>query len=239
MKRRNNTIAKDDASDQVETLPGPAKRVKRKAVPRTPEPTAKEGAAVIADEPVFEEVTNEAFVQQYAINLAGADVYYQPNTVDSETANRWYEELNKLDTWYHPELKVYGKTVTQSRAIAAYATTPSLIEIQAKVEEVLDVTFNHVLLNRYEDGSIYIGKHSDTPENKVIASLSLGAERTFIMTPRKGFTAETKSWPLANGSLLVMQGDTQKNWHHEIPKESKKTVKGGRISLTFRQLAAR
>ncbi|KAG9011823.1 hypothetical protein FRB94_007549 [Tulasnella sp. JGI-2019a] len=98
MKRRNNTIAKDDAGDQVETLPGPAKRVKRKAVPRTPEPTAKEGAAVIADEPVFEEVTNEAFVQQYAINLAGADVYYQPNTVDSETANRWYEELNKLDT---------------------------------------------------------------------------------------------------------------------------------------------
>lgn len=41
-------------------------------------------------------------------------------------------------------------------------------------------------------------------------------------------------WLLAGGSLVVMQGDTQKNWKHEIPKEKK--VKQGRVSLTFRQL---
>lgn len=43
-----------------------------------------------------------------------------------------------------------------------------------------------------------------------------------------------KKWILANGSLVVMQGDTQSHWKHEIPKEPK--VKEGRISLTFRQL---
>lgn len=40
--------------------------------------------------------------------------------------------------------------------------------------------------------------------------------------------------PLASGSLLVMQGTTQKLWKHEIPKEKK--VSEVRISLTFRQL---
>lgn len=61
-----------------------------------------------------------------------------------------------------------------------------------------------------------------------------------------------RRWTLENGSLLVMQGDVQKNFTHEIPKEAK--VKEPRIvspmntrriihliirriqSITFRQL---
>lgn len=54
------------------------------------------------------------------------------------------------------------------------------------------------------------------------------------MSPRKGVKGTKISWVLANGSLIVMQGDTQKNWYHEIPKE--KAITTGRISLTFRQL---
>ena len=53
--------------------------------------------------------------------------------------------------------------------------------------------------------------------DQVIASLSLGARRTFIMHPHiskgeKKVDADAKRWILANGSLLVMQGDTQENW---------------------------
>lgn len=65
---------------------------------------------------------------------------------------------------------------------------PSIANLQSQVEEVLGLTsssssdtsnpstergeqrgggFNHVMLNRYEDGSIYIGRHSDTKENNV------------------------------------------------------------------------
>lgn len=36
----------------------------------------------------------------------------------------------------------------------------------------------------YEDGSVYIGRHSDTAENKVIAAVSLGSPRTLVFTPR-------------------------------------------------------
>ncbi len=95
------------------------------------------------------------------------------------------------------------------------------------------------MLNRYDDGSIYIGKHSDNIENKVIVTVSLGADRSWIMerkAPRgqrakeaaqEGEDKIKKRWTLAGGSLLVMQGQTQKYYTHEIPKELK--VKGPRI----------
>ncbi|KAF8340572.1 uncharacterized protein EI90DRAFT_2966451 [Cantharellus anzutake] len=199
--------------------------------------------------------------------LPGAEVFYLPDFIDVATAMTWRAELDKLDTWHRPTLKVYGREVIQSRLTAVYATTPELTmkysgqvvkmhypypnlvsEIQRLLEKTLGfgledmaegegnnlTGFNHVMLNKYDDGSVYIGQHSDSRENKVIASLSLGAPRTFIMTPRKGSPGEKLKWTLDNGSLMIMQGDTQLNWKHKIPKEPK--VKEGRISLTFRQL---
>ncbi|KAG8898216.1 hypothetical protein FRB99_007593 [Tulasnella sp. 403] len=230
-QKRLTTAAKDDANTAVASSDG------QDALPPA----------------TYEQVASNDFAKQFRIDLPGADVFYQPQFVDVETAEIWYSDLEALETWHRPTLKVYGKSVVQSRAIAAYATSPSLTlkysgqvvdmhhpyppllqDIQTQVEQALGVSFNHVMLNRYDDGSVYIGKHSDNLENKVIASLSLGAERTFIMSPRKGFTADTRKWALANGSLFVMQGDTQRNWKHEIPREPK--VQKGRISLTFRQL---
>ncbi|EJU01474.1 hypothetical protein DACRYDRAFT_22596 [Dacryopinax primogenitus] len=111
-----------------------------------------------------------------------------------------------------------------------------LVEIQEVLETVLGMQFNHVMLNRYEDGGVSIGRHSDTLENKVIASISLGAERQFIFRPREKSAAEPIKLRPADGSLLVMQGDTQVNWKHEIPREP--SIKRGRISLTFRQIYA-
>lgn len=91
------------------------------------------------------------------------------------------------------------------------------------------------MLNKYDSGDVYIGLHADNLENRVIATVSVGAERVFVMRHRtkKG---EAGIWRgrLGSGSLFVMQGDTQRFWKHEIPKESK--IKEGRISLTFRQL---
>jgi len=115
---------------------------------------------------------------------------------------------------------------------------PILQEIQLELEDRLHTKFNHCMLNRYEDGSVHIGSHSDNLENLCIASISLGAHRDFILTHKKPPEGQTnrykKRWPLADGSLLVMQGQTQKFWKHEIPKQLK--IKEGRISLTFRQL---
>ncbi|BGP20897.1 hypothetical protein JCM10213_003395 [Rhodosporidiobolus nylandii] len=204
--------------------------------------------------------------------LADAEVFYVPAFVGEETAKEWYEQLLELPHWYRPTLRVYGKDVTQSRKIAAFATDPSLTvkysghpvqmnydpppllkEIWKVVEEKLEVQFNHCMLNLYEDGKVYIGNHRDNKENRVIASLSLGATRTFTLThvsppsqapssppplspsspPAPALQYKWTS-PLPSGSLIVMQGRTQERWKHQIPKEAK--VKEGRVSLTFRQL---
>lgn len=203
--------------------------------------------------PIFKQV-NHPSLDVYRINMPDADVLYIPDLIDLGVSQQWYSELSELSTWYRPTLKVYGKSVLQSRQIAAYATDPSLVvkysgttvelhtdyptvlsSIQALVELKLGVQFNHVMLNRYDDGDVYIGLHADNLENRVIATMSLGGERTFIMRHRtiKGGEGIQK-WKLQAGSLCVMQGDAQRFWKHEIPKEPK--IKEGRISLTFRQL---
>lgn len=75
-----------------------------------------------------------------------------------------------------PLLKMYGRTFPQSRHIAAYSTSPGmtlkysgteiamnhpfpppLAEMQERLEEALGVKFNHCMLNRYDDGGVYIG----------------------------------------------------------------------------------
>ncbi|KAF5379847.1 hypothetical protein D9615_005823 [Tricholomella constricta] len=118
-------------------------------------------------------------------DMPDAEVFYVPSFVDETTAAEWYTGLIELDSWYQPMLKVYGKEVLQSRKIAAYATEPTLTlkysgqmvdmkyeypsllrSIQDKVEGKLGVTFNHVLLNLYEDGTVYIGNHRDNLENR-------------------------------------------------------------------------
>lgn len=84
---------------------------------------------------------------------------------------RLFYPLAYVVTGYRPTLKVYGRQVTQSRQIAAFATDPDLQvkysgtevrmsyvyppllrEIQDLVEAKLGVKFNHCMLNLYENG---------------------------------------------------------------------------------------
>jgi hypothetical protein len=43
---------------------------------------------------------------------------------------------------------------------------PLLRRIQDEVEHKLGITFDHVMLNMYEDGSVYIGRHRDNIEER-------------------------------------------------------------------------
>jgi alkylated DNA repair dioxygenase AlkB len=85
-----------------------------------------------------------------------------------------------------------------------------------------------------------MGMHSDDePElgrNPTIASVSLGAQRTFVMKHK--FRRELKSvhLPLDHGSLLLMKGATQHNWKHGINKLSGPCEP--RVNLTFRRIVA-
>ena len=97
--------------------------------------------------------------------------------------------------------------------------------------------FNSVLANLYRDGRDAMGWHSDDePElgsAPVIASVSLGATRRFVLKHRRD-AARKLVLELAPGSLLVMAGDTQRNYRHALPRTARPV--GERINLTFRCL---
>lgn len=103
------------------------------------------------------------------------------------------------------------------------------------VNEELDTDFNGILINHYENGNKYIGAHSDDEKgldkDNYVASISIGAERKFRIRDKKTRKI-VKDFKTKNNSLMVMCGDFQKEFLHEIPIEKKITKP--RWSLTFR-----
>ena len=112
----------------------------------------------------------------------------------------------------------------------------NILKIKHYLESFLNFKFDYVLMNYYRDGNDCNGYHSDKEavsiEKNVVASLSLGHSRRFLLKHKIDRT-HVIEYILNSGSLLLMLHDTQKHWLHSIPKE--KRVKQGRINLTFRK----
>lgn len=115
---------------------------------------------------------------------------------------------------------------------------PAIERLLPKLEAASGARFNSVLLNRYRHGGDSMGWHSDDePElgpEPVIASLSLGVERRFLMRMKADHAVKAE-WRLAHGDLLVMRGDCQRKAQHALPKMA--GAKAERINLTFRWVA--
>ncbi len=117
---------------------------------------------------------------------------------------------------------------------------PALRAMRGRLQAEGIGRFNSVLLNRYRGGGDYMGWHSDDePElgpAPVIASLSLGAARRFLLR-RRDDPARKAEYLLGHGDLLVMAGQTQRFYQHALPKMAR--VQGERINLTFRWITPR
>jgi alkylated DNA repair dioxygenase AlkB len=192
------------------------------------------------------------FQEPIEFREAGANVIYYPDFLDSHKALDFFEKLENELNWQPDTLKIFGKTITTARLYAwhgdeafdyAYSGksrlaapwTPTLLEIKKLIEDKVGTSFNCCLLNYYADGSQGMSWHSDDEKvmetNGIIASVSLGAERIFEFKHKTD--AIRKKILLENGSLLLMQGETQKHFLHQLPKSKK--VKEARINLTFRR----
>jgi len=151
--------------------------------------------------------------------------------------------------WRADTVVVYGKRHLQPRLTAWYGEasytysgltlqalplTPLLEQLRTAVEQATGRRYNSVLLNYYRDGADSMGMHSDDePElgpQPVIASLSYGATRTFILRHKQN--KRTVKLDLTDGSLLLMAGTLQAHWQHGINKTAK--LVGPRLNLTFR-----
>jgi alkylated DNA repair dioxygenase AlkB len=96
--------------------------------------------------------------------------------------------------------------------------------------------FDQVLVNWYADGAHYIGPHCDNEAqirtSSPIVSVSLGAERVFRVRD-KGTKQIALDLAMKDRSYVVMGGEMQRRFTHEVPKTKKES--GRRINVTFRQ----
>ncbi len=115
--------------------------------------------------------------------------------------------------------------------------TETLKQIEKRIQKYSDASFTSVLLNLYRDGKDSNGWHADDePElgvNPIIASVSLGAPRFFHLRHNHDREKRYKIL-LEHGSLLLMGGETQHFWKHQVSKTVKKI--NPRINLTFRKI---
>jgi alkylated DNA repair dioxygenase AlkB len=166
------------------------------------------------------------------------------------------ERLIDETPWRSETIVMWGKQMLSPRLIAWYGDagrsyaysgiahdplpwTPLLGDLRRRVEEACGERFDSVLLNYYRNERDSVAMHSDDerelgPE-PVIASVSLGETRTFVMRHKTDRSQKARRLALESGSLLLMQGPTQRCWQHGVPKETK--PRGPRVNLTFRQLA--
>ncbi len=194
----------------------------------------------------------DLFQEDIKLNLPDSKIVYYPSFLKKNEADTYFELLKRIVPWQQDTIKVFGKEYPQPRLTALYGSndrtysysnitmkplpfTNKLLEIKQKIEIRTDVTFTTCLLNLYRDGRDSNGWHADDEKelgvNPVIASLTLGQERFFHLKHRKNKTLKQKIL-LEHGSLLVMSGETQSHWLHQIPKTTRPI--GERINLTFR-----
>ena len=187
--------------------------------------------------------------------LPDAELYYLHHLPLAEPPHIVMGRLINEVPWRAENIFVWGRTYPQPRLIAWYGDagknytysginlsplpwTQALLDIKSRVEAATRTDFNSVLLNYYRDHRDSMGLHSDDePElgaQPILASLSLGEERTFILRHKREKTLKPVRLKLASGSLLLMKGETQRHWKHGIDKESRPC--GPRINLTFRRI---
>jgi len=189
------------------------------------------------------------------IPMADADVRLMPALYRKPLSEQYLVRLLDEIAWRQEKIVLWGKEHMQPRLSAWYgdansrysysgvALTPlpwtdTLTCIKEDIERASGHRFNSVLLNLYRDENDSVGWHSDAePElgkMPVIASLSLGATRTFRLRHRTRKDLKPVSIELSDGSLLLMAGTTQRFWQHAVPKE--RTACSRRINLTFRTI---
>ena len=180
------------------------------------------------------------------------EVFFYPGFFTKGESDTYLQTLLSEIEWKQEPIKIFGKTVMQPRLTAWYGDddktytysgitmqphfwSPALKTIKEKIETVSPVKYTSALLNLYRNGLDSMGWHRDNEkelgENPVIASVSFGGTRTFRLRNYRNKNI-VKSIELTHGSLLLMQGETQHYWEHQIPKTSAPVKE--RVNITFR-----
>lgn len=178
----------------------------------------------------------------------------------TDEADAWLSILLADVPWRRDEAMIRGRRIRTARQVAWYGDAafdyrysgvtrtalpwhPALLAIKARVEAAIaaisPTVFNACLLNLYADGRQGMAWHSDDErelgQNTVIASVSLGATRKFVLRHKR--SRQQRALLLDHGRLIVMRGATQAHWQHALMTSAR--IHEPRINLTFRTLRPR
>jgi len=191
------------------------------------------------------------------LELPNAEIDYYPHFFNKVDADTFFEHIIAQTPWQQDDIKVFGKVYQQPRLTALFGESDKpytysgitmqphkfskeLLEIKNKVETIAQATFTSVLLNLYRDGNDSNGWHADNEKelgtNPIIASVSLGESRWFHFKHRN-IKEQRHKLLLEHGSLLIMRGEMQHHWLHQIAKTKRKV--SPRINLTFRKILSK
>ena len=160
-----------------------------------------------------------------------------------------FDDLAQRVRWRAEERQMYDRMVDVPRLLSFYGEDdplpdPQLVSareaLNAHYRDELGEPFTTAGLCLYRDGRDSVAWHGDTigrgkTEDTMVAIVSLGSARTFMLRPRGG--GVTIRHQLGHGDLIVMGGSCQRTWEHAIPKTSRPV--GPRISVQFRPRGVR
>ena len=185
------------------------------------------------------------------VTIEDGEFLYYPNFFSKSESDLFLQKLKTDIRWKQESMNMYGKQVLFPRLTAWYGDndkpysfsgitlqphfwTNELLEIKNKIEPIAKTKFNSVLLNQYRNGNDSISWHTDAEKelglNPIIGSVNFGATRKFQL--RHIQTKEKIEIELTHGSLLIMQGELQHFWQHQVPKTTQRVNES--INLTFR-----
>lgn len=185
----------------------------------------------------------------------GSWIAYKPGLFPSSTEQFetvWNQHPQELKT-----IKLFGKDQVVPRYQQAYGrsymysgivsdcveNSPVIDHFEKSLNEMFKQAqdfpaLNMCLCNWYEPHH-YIGPHSDDTRQfhplSPVCTISWGATRTFVMTPKsKDRGHKTRKLLLNDGDVVIMGGKCQETHKHEILKKRASEVIGRRINFSFR-----
>ena len=155
-------------------------------------------------------------------------------------ADALFERILASRDWAQRTRRMYDGRVLEPRLTAPWTLgsagplEPAVLEeMRLCLSRRYRVAFDSVGFNFYRDGRDSVAWHSDKIrkeiEEPVVALLSLGEPRKFLLRPKGG--GRSMPFRLGGGDLLVTGGKAQREWEHCVPKVAHA---GPRISLAFR-----
>lgn len=163
-------------------------------------------------------------------------------------ADEVFDRLLDVD-WQAERRQMYERVVDVPRLLRFYGEGeqlphPTLTTAREALNQhyaaELGEPFTTAGMCLYRDGRDSVAWHGDTigrgrAEDTMVAILSLGSAREFLLRPRGG--GATIRHRLGHGDLIVMGGSCQRTWEHAVPKTTRAV--GPRISVQFRPRGVR